>query len=144
PTPYQPQNHLPHQRSQPQHCSDINTNTKYAAITQPIGRVQYLPRSEDENNTSGETHEDAELTSNSMDDQQPQTKEIEKKSSSTPASRRSSSRLLIFWTDDPGTTGNITNGLAYKLGGLVTFIGKNLLFRFLQIDSRTTEKYLSV
>ncbi|KAG9066390.1 hypothetical protein KI688_001616 [Linnemannia hyalina] len=115
-------------------------------IKQPSGSVQYLPRSKDEDMTSGEAHEgvnSAALTPpNSSDDQQSQAKEMEKIIFDT-GIQEFILKAADFWTDDPGATGDILNDLTYKLGGLVTLIG-NPIIHYLQIDSQTTEKYLSV
>ncbi|KAG9071858.1 hypothetical protein KI688_006075 [Linnemannia hyalina] len=98
-------------------------------IKQPSGSVLYLPRSEDEDMTSGETHKDvksAALTPNSTEDQQPQAKEMEKIIFDT-GIQELILKAADFWTDDPGATGDILNDLAYKLGGLVTLIGKPII-----------------
>ncbi|KAG9069662.1 hypothetical protein KI688_008984 [Linnemannia hyalina] len=71
-----------------------------------------------------------------MDELQPQTKEMEKIIFDN-GIQEFILKAADFSTDD------IINDLAYKLGGLVTLIGK-LNIRYLQIGSHTTKKYLSV
>ncbi|KAF9118393.1 hypothetical protein BGX30_004595 [Mortierella sp. GBA39] len=109
-------------------------------IKQPSGSIQYLPRSQVEDMTSEETHKDANSaapTPSSMDDQQPQTKEIEKIIFDTGIQEFILKHTIAI------PTGDITNDLAYKLEGLVTLIGKSTV-RYLQIGSHITERYLSV
>ncbi|KAG9070335.1 hypothetical protein KI688_009672 [Linnemannia hyalina] len=105
-------------------------------IKQPSGSIQYLPRSEDKDMTSGETYEDvnsAAINPNSMDDQQPQGKEMDKIIFDTGV-QEFILRAANFWTDDLGGAGDIINDLAYKLRGLLTLIGKPIT-RYLHIGT---------
>ncbi|KAF9147182.1 hypothetical protein BG015_011219 [Linnemannia schmuckeri] len=113
--------------------------------SQSSGSVQYLPRSEDTDMVTKDASTDdnsATAVPDNTDNQQQQSKEMEKIIFDA-GIQEFILKASDFSTKDRGATGDPLNDLTYKLEGKVTLVGRPSI-RHLQINSSTTEKYLSV